>query len=77
MTQDRPAAPQVHLYAQTKCALNNIGESGIGLWNEEDELYYDVLTFPDGGRVPLTVRPLWNERKRNILARVCLFKKGA
>ena len=24
-------------------AMNNLGGSGIGLWNEEDEFYYDVL----------------------------------
>ena len=23
--------------------MNNIGESGIGLWDEQDEFYYDVL----------------------------------
>ena len=29
-------------------AMNNIGESGIGLWDEDDEFYYDVLHLPDG-----------------------------
>jgi hypothetical protein len=39
-------------------AMNNIGESGIGLWDEDDEFYYDVMHFPDGRNVPLKVRSL-------------------
>ncbi len=39
-------------------AMNNIGECGIGLWDEEDEFYYDVLNLPDGSKVPLKVRSL-------------------
>jgi hypothetical protein len=33
-------------------AMNNIGSEGIGLWNEEDQFYYDVLNLPDGRMVP-------------------------
>jgi hypothetical protein len=29
-----------------------------GLWSEEDAFYYDVLTTPDGAKVPLKVRSL-------------------
>ena len=29
-------------------AMTNIGGSGIGLWDEEDEFFYDVLHLPDG-----------------------------
>ena len=29
-------------------AMTNIGGDGIGLWDEEDEFYYDVLHLPDG-----------------------------
>merc|ERR550532_3504416 len=32
--------------------------SGHGLWDEEDQFYYDVLTMPDGDRVPLKVRSI-------------------
>lgn len=32
--------------------------SGLGLWDEEDEFYYDVLSLPDGRRVPLKVRSM-------------------
>jgi hypothetical protein len=37
-------------------AMNNVGGSGIGLWNEEDEFYYDVLRTPGGRYLPLKVR---------------------
>jgi hypothetical protein len=39
-------------------AMNNLGGSGIGLWNEEDEFYYDVLHAPDGRYFPLKVRSI-------------------
>ncbi|MGH8046748.1 MAG: MGH1-like glycoside hydrolase domain-containing protein, partial [Chthoniobacterales bacterium] len=39
-------------------AMNNIGESGIGLWCDEDKFYYDVLNLPDGHMVPLKVRSM-------------------
>ena len=39
-------------------AMNNIGEEGIGLWDENDEFYYDVLNLPQGEMVPLKVRSL-------------------
>ena len=37
-------------------AMNNLGGSGIGLWNDEDEFYYDVLHTPGGRYLPLKVR---------------------
>jgi len=39
-------------------AMNNVGGSGIGLWNEEDEFYYDVVHTPGGRFLPLKVRSL-------------------
>lgn len=39
-------------------AMNNIGEQGIGLWDEDDEFYYDVLNTSDGEIIPLKVRSL-------------------
>jgi hypothetical protein len=39
-------------------AMTNIGGDGIGLWDVEDEFYYDVLHLPDGERIPLRVRSL-------------------
>jgi hypothetical protein len=37
-------------------AMNNLGGSGIGLWNEEDDFYYDMLHTPGGRYFPLKVR---------------------
>ncbi len=39
-------------------AMNNIGDGGIGLWDEKDQFYYDVLNLPHGEMVPLKVRSL-------------------
>jgi hypothetical protein len=39
-------------------AMTNIGGQGIGLWDEQDEFYYDVLHLPHGERVPLKVRSM-------------------
>ena len=39
-------------------AMNNLGGCGIGLWDEEDEFYYDVLHTPGGRFLPLKVRSL-------------------
>ena len=33
--------------------MNNVGGKGIGLWDEEDEFYYDVLHTPGGRYLPL------------------------
>jgi hypothetical protein len=39
-------------------AMTNMGDDGIGLWDERDEFYYDVLNLPDGRRVPMRVRSM-------------------
>ncbi len=39
-------------------AMNNIGDEGIGLWDERDEFYYDVLNLPDGRSAPLKIRSM-------------------
>ena len=39
-------------------AMTNIGGEGIGLWDEEDEFYYDELNCPSGGLSPLRVRSM-------------------
>ena len=38
--------------------MNNFGEAGIGLWDEQDEFFYDVLHLPDGSMTPLKVRSM-------------------
>jgi hypothetical protein len=39
-------------------AMNNLGGQGIGLWDDTDEFFYDVLHVPDGRFMPLRVRSL-------------------
>jgi hypothetical protein len=39
-------------------AMNNIGDQGIGLWDEEDQFFYDVLSLPDGTMQPLKLRSM-------------------
>ncbi len=39
-------------------AMSTMGQSGVGLWNEEDEFYYDVLNTPEHGSIPLKVRSM-------------------
>ncbi len=39
-------------------AMNNVGSSSIGLWDDQDEFYYDVLRLPDGDSSPLRVRSM-------------------
>jgi hypothetical protein len=39
-------------------ALNNLGGSGVSLWNDEDGFYYDVIHFDSGEVVPLPIRSL-------------------
>jgi Mannosylglycerate hydrolase MGH1-like glycoside hydrolase domain/Glycosyl hydrolase family 63 C-terminal domain len=39
-------------------AMNNMGGDGIGLWDETDEFFYDMLHLPDGRHFPLRVRSL-------------------
>jgi hypothetical protein len=38
--------------------MNNLGGKGIGLWDEPDEFYYDVLHLPNARYLPLRVRSL-------------------
>ena len=39
-------------------AMANIGGSGVGLWDEADGFFYDVLNLPDGRAEPQRVRSL-------------------
>ncbi|NOT49216.1 MAG: glucosidase [Acidobacteria bacterium] len=39
-------------------AMNNIGNDGISLWNDEDGFYYDVLHIHENGSSPLKVRSM-------------------
>jgi hypothetical protein len=39
-------------------AMSNVGEAGIGLWDDADQFFYDVLHLPDGSMIPLKVRSM-------------------
>ncbi|HWD59631.1 MAG TPA: glucosidase [Stellaceae bacterium] len=39
-------------------AMTNMGGDGVGLWDEADEFYYDVLNFPGGDPIPMRVRSM-------------------
>ena len=39
-------------------AMTNMADTGIGLWDERDEFYYDVLDMPDGRTNVLRVRSM-------------------
>lgn len=37
-------------------AMDSMGTEGLGLWDEEDQFFYDVLRMPDGSTTKLKVR---------------------
>jgi hypothetical protein len=39
-------------------AMTNIGNRGIGLWDEKDGFFYSVLDLPNGQMVPLKIRSM-------------------
>lgn len=39
-------------------AMTNLGEAGIGLWDDADRFYYDELHLPDGQMIKLRVRSM-------------------
>jgi hypothetical protein len=43
-------------FAWIAAATNHVGGAGIGLWDETDGFFYDVLRRPDGSSIPLKVR---------------------
>jgi len=45
-------------FLKIAAAMNNVGGKRIGLWDEGDEFFYDVLHLPDDRYFPLRVRSL-------------------
>jgi hypothetical protein len=43
-------------WAWIAAATNHVGPNDVGLWDEEDGFFYDVLRRPDGSSIPLKVR---------------------
>jgi len=39
-------------------AMNHRGSDGMGLWDDADGFFYDVLKFPDGGHYPMKIRSM-------------------
>jgi hypothetical protein len=39
-------------------AMNNMGEAGGGLWDEEDEFFYDAIKLPDHETIKLKIRSM-------------------
>ena len=39
-------------------AMNHRGSDGMGLWDDIDGFFYDVLKFPDGGHYPMKIRSM-------------------
>lgn len=39
-------------------AINNLGDDGDGMWNEEDGFFYDMLHMPGHGHMPMKVRSM-------------------
>jgi len=45
-------------FLEIAAAMTHVGGDGIGLWDERDEFYYDVLHLPDGTHRRLRVRSM-------------------
>ena len=39
-------------------AMSHRGHDGVGLWNQEDGFFYDVLRLPDGQHFPMKIRSM-------------------
>jgi hypothetical protein len=39
-------------------AMTHRGSNGMGLWDDADGFFYDVLKFPDGGHSPMKIRSM-------------------
>jgi hypothetical protein len=39
-------------------AINHLGKDGVGMWDESDGFFYDVLHSPEQGHVPLKIRSM-------------------
>jgi hypothetical protein len=39
-------------------AINHLGNDGIGMWDDQDGFFYDVLHTPESGHLPLKIRSM-------------------
>jgi hypothetical protein len=45
-------------WAWIAAATNHVGPDDVGLWDEQDGFFYDVLRRPDGSSIPMKVRSI-------------------
>jgi hypothetical protein len=45
-------------FLQVAGAMTDIGKKGIGLWDDQDNFFYDVLSMPSGSKIPLRLRSI-------------------
>jgi hypothetical protein len=45
-------------FLQIAAAMSSMAAGGSGLWDEQDEFFYDVLQRPDGTRIPMRLRSM-------------------
>ncbi len=45
-------------FLQIAAAMSSMAGDGSGLWDEQDEFFYDVLKLPDGECIPLRLRSM-------------------
>jgi hypothetical protein len=45
-------------FTQIAYAMNNRGDDGVSLWDEEDGFFYDVLHVPNQGEIPMKTRSM-------------------
>src|SRR5215203_356996 len=39
-------------------AMTDVGKEGIGLWDDKDDFFYDVLYMPSGRKIPMRLRSM-------------------
>jgi hypothetical protein len=70
-------------FTQIAYAMNNRGDDGVSLWDDEDGFFYDVLHIPNQGEFPMKIRsmvgliPLYavDTLEPEILERLTNFKR--
>jgi Mannosylglycerate hydrolase MGH1-like glycoside hydrolase domain len=45
-------------FLQIAHAMTDMGQKGIGLWDDQDNFFYDVLSMPGGSKIPLRLRSI-------------------
>src|SRR5207247_8260993 len=51
-------------FLQIAGAMTDMGQEGIGLWDDQDNFFYDVLSMPSGDKIPMRLRSMRSEERR-------------